>query len=107
MSTKKRTRNNDGRIVSPESPPASGTCPDQPDMAEGIAEAALPVDSPWGLVLANRVMVPSAPADGATHEVVGVVDEDLDSDRGVAAQQWADESRVCRLVEEEGRIVDP
>jgi hypothetical protein len=44
--------------------------------------------------------------DGPAHELVGIVDEDLDADGCLSALGRADEPPVSRFVEEERRVFD-
>ena len=77
--------------------------PDEPQMAERIDEASLPVNAPWCLVVADRVdAAVSSSGHGTFDEPVRVVCEELDSDgpgagngrgvpavvRGLAHEHW-------------------
>src|SRR5262245_55964872 len=78
-----------------------------PGVAEGVAEAALAVNAPRDLVVADPLGgAVRAGFDRPLKERLGVVDEDLDADGRLAGCGRADESCAGRLVEEEGCAVD-
>jgi 8-oxo-dGTP pyrophosphatase MutT (NUDIX family) len=53
----------------------------QPDVPEGVDEAALATGPPRHGVIANRIVAVGAGVQGTLHERVGVLGEDLDADR--------------------------
>ncbi len=79
-----------------------GPVADQPQVAERVDEAALPVDPPWRLVVTDLVdAAVGSGRHGAIDEAVRVIDEHLDPDRPRANSGRGVPAVVLGLAEEE------
>jgi hypothetical protein len=73
-------------------------------MTKWIDKPALPMYSPWYLVVAN--LVDGAVSSGRhcpRNKPIGVVDEDFDAYRSAAERRWRIPAVVCRLTKKKGR----
>ena len=79
-----------------------GFVPDEPEVTERIVEPALPVQSPWPLMVLHAIdAAVRAGRYGPLHESVGVVDEYLDSHCRRAYRRRAIPPVALRLGQEE------
>src|SRR5207253_7280453 len=84
-----------------------GPVTDQPQVAERVDEAALPVNAPWRLVVADLVdTAVRSSCHGAFDKAVGVVHENLDSDRRCANSGRGVPAVVRRFAQEVWGPVD-
>jgi hypothetical protein len=84
-----------------------GSVTDEPDVAEGVGEASLPVNAPWRFVVADLIdAAVRSGGNGAFDEAVGVVNEDLDSYCPCASSGWRVPAVAGRFAQEERGAVD-
>jgi len=84
-----------------------GSVSDEPEVAERINKAALPVNTPGSLVITNLVNAPvRSGSHGACNETIRIVHKDLDAYRSGASGSRSVPAVVCRFAQEEWGALD-
>ena len=84
-----------------------GSIADEPEVAERVSKAALPVNAPGSLVVTNLVNAPVRPGcHGVCNETIGIVHKDLDAYRPGASRGRGIPAVVRRFAQEEWGTLD-